>query len=252
VMPMADPSCSAESPETSSAAISSAAKGALAAEILCIGTELLLGTILNGNARWLAEELAAQGLPHYRQTVVGDNRERLIQVVRECAQRCSLLVCTGGLGPTPDDLTTEALAAAFGGVFTCNANKAEATVGYTTLYGDLSGYLAALADLWKGEVYALGRYLNTEVFRQEVIPTECFNLTPSAELGPTQAVDEGLGDPLIYPYHDRLFASWVEAWQRATPEEILEWYLAGTLEQQLGYEGKLTDLFPSARIYRRP
>ncbi|MCT0203434.1 competence/damage-inducible protein A [Synechococcus sp. CS-602] len=111
---MADPSCSAESPETSSAAISSAAKGALAAEILCIGTELLLGTILNGNARWLAEELAAQGLPHYRQTVVGDNRERLIQVVRECAQRCSLLVCTGGLGPTPDDLTTEALAAAFG------------------------------------------------------------------------------------------------------------------------------------------
>jgi len=142
-----------------------------------------------------------------------------------------------------------ALAAAFGGVFTCNANKAEATVGYTTLYGDLAGYLAALADLWKGEVYALGRYLNTEVFRQEVIPTECFDLTPSAELGPAQAVDQGLGDPLIYPYHDRLFASWVEAWQRATPEEILEWYLAGTLEQQLGYEGKLTDLFPSAREF---
>ncbi len=142
-----------------------------------------------------------------------------------------------------------ALAAAFGGVFTCNANKAEATVGYTTLYGDLAGYLAALADLWKGEVYALGRYLNTEVFRQEVIPTECFDLTPSAELGPAQAVDEGLGDPLIYPYHDRLFASWVEAWQRATPEEILEWYLAGTLEQQLGYEGKLADLFPSAREF---
>ena len=142
-----------------------------------------------------------------------------------------------------------ALAAAFGGVFTCNANKAEATVGYTTLYGDLAGYLAALADLWKGEVYALGRYLNTEVFRQEVIPTECFDLTPSAELGPAQAVDQGLGDPLIYPYHDRLFASWVEAWQRATPEEILEWYLAGTLEQQLGYEGKIADLFPSAREF---
>ncbi|NQV11656.1 MAG: competence/damage-inducible protein A [Cyanobacteria bacterium] len=106
---MADPSCSAEFPVAGSAA-----KGTPAAEILCIGTELLLGTILNGNARWLAEELAAQGLPHYRQTVVGDNRERLIQAVRECAGRCSLLVCTGGLGPTPDDLTTEALAAAFG------------------------------------------------------------------------------------------------------------------------------------------
>lgn len=142
-----------------------------------------------------------------------------------------------------------ALAAAFGGVFTCNANKAEATVGYTTLYGDLAGYLAALADLWKGEVYALGRYLNEEVFQREVIPAGCFDLTPSAELSPAQAVDKGLGDPLIYPYHDRLFASWVEAWQRTTPEEILEWYLAGTLEQQLGYEGKLADLFPSAREF---
>ncbi|MFH1970197.1 MAG: NAD(+) synthase [Verrucomicrobiota bacterium] len=142
-----------------------------------------------------------------------------------------------------------ALAAAFGGVFTCNANKAEATVGYTTLYGDLAGYLAALADLWKGEVYALGRYLNEVVFQREVIPAECFDLTPSAELGPAQAVDQGLGDPLIYPYHDRLFASWVEAWHRTTPEEIMEWYLAGTLEQQLGYEGKLVDLFPSAREF---
>jgi len=142
-----------------------------------------------------------------------------------------------------------ALAAAFGGVFTCNANKAEATVGYTTLYGDLAGYLAALADLWKGEVYALGRYLNAAVFQREVIPAGCFDLTPSAELSPAQAVDEGKGDPLIYPYHDRLFASWVEAWHRATPEEILEWYLAGTLEKQLGYEGKLVDLFPSAREF---
>jgi NAD+ synthase (glutamine-hydrolysing) len=142
-----------------------------------------------------------------------------------------------------------ALAAAFGGVFTCNANKAEATVGYTTLYGDLAGYLAALADLWKGEVFALGRYLNKEVFQREVIPSGCFDLTPSAELSPAQAVDEGKGDPLIYPYHDRLFAGWVESWARTTPEEIMEWYLAGTLEKQLGYEGKLTDLFPSAREF---
>ena len=80
-------------------------------------------------------------------------------------------------------------------------------------------------------------------------PGACFDLTPSAELGPAQDVDKGLGDPLIYPYHDRLFASWVEAWQRTTPEEILEWYLAGTLEQQLGYEGKIADLFPSAREF---
>ncbi|MEB3254968.1 MAG: competence/damage-inducible protein A [Synechococcaceae cyanobacterium] len=82
-------------------------------EILCVGTELLLGNILNGNARWLAERLAALGLPHHRQGVVGDNRDRLIAAVREAAQRCRVLVITGGLGPTPDDLTTEAIAAAF-------------------------------------------------------------------------------------------------------------------------------------------
>ena len=82
-------------------------------EILCVGTELLLGNILNGNARWLSEELASLGLPHFRQTVVGDNRDRLIALVQEMAQRASVLIITGGLGPTPDDLTTEAIAAAF-------------------------------------------------------------------------------------------------------------------------------------------
>ncbi len=85
----------------------------MSAEILCIGTELLLGNITNGNARWLAEQLAALGIPHHRQTVVGDNRERLMAAVREAAGRCRVLITTGGLGPTPDDLTTEALAAAF-------------------------------------------------------------------------------------------------------------------------------------------
>jgi len=85
-----------------------------AVEVLCVGTELLLGNILNGNARWIAERLAALGLPHYRQEVVGDNRERLIAAVRAAAGRCRVLITTGGLGPTPDDLTTEAIAAAFG------------------------------------------------------------------------------------------------------------------------------------------
>ncbi len=142
-----------------------------------------------------------------------------------------------------------ALASAFGGGFTCNANKAEATVGYTTLYGDLGGFLAALGDLWKGDVYALGRHLNGTVYGREVIPEAVFALTPSAELSPDQAVDRGLGDPLIYPYHDRLFASWVESWRRTTPEDILAWYLAGTLERQIGYAGRVADLFPGPRAF---
>ncbi len=130
-----------------------------------------------------------------------------------------------------------ALAASFAGVFTCNANKAEITVGYSTLYGDLGGFLVLLGDLWKHEVYALGRYLNKDVFKREVIPEGIFTIVPSAELSESQAVDEGKGDPLIYPYHDRLFFSWVQRWNRATPEEILEWYVSGTLNKELGLQG---------------
>tara|TARA_Y100001968_G_scaffold70627_3_gene61803 strand:+ start:3706 stop:5001 length:1296 start_codon:yes stop_codon:yes gene_type:complete len=89
---------------------SSQAKGV---EILCIGTELLLGNILNSNAKWLAEELASIGLAHYRQTVIGDNFSRLRNVVLEASERSRILITTGGLGPTPDDLTTETIANAF-------------------------------------------------------------------------------------------------------------------------------------------
>jgi len=142
-----------------------------------------------------------------------------------------------------------AAAAAFGGVFTCNANKAEMTVGYGTLYGDICGWLAALGDLWKEQVYAVARQLNTEVFAQPVIPEEIFTIPPSAELSAAQAVDEGRGDPLIYPYHDRLFRAWVEQWERATPEEILEGYAAGELEGRIGYAGKIAALFPDARSF---
>ncbi len=141
------------------------------------------------------------------------------------------------------------VAAAFGGVFTCNANKSEMTVGYTTLYGDLGGYLASLADLWKDEVYAVGRYLNAEVYGREVIPEGSFTVVPSAELSPAQAVDEGKGDPLVYPYHDRLFRSWVEDWNRATPEDILDWYLDGKLENRIGYGGAVKDLFPTPAAF---
>ena len=142
-----------------------------------------------------------------------------------------------------------AVASAFGGVFTCNANKSEMTVGYTTLYGDLGGYLANIADLWKGEVYALGRHLNEQVYKRAVIPEGVFSVMPSAELSLAQAVDEGKGDPLNYPYHDCLFRSWVESWDRSTPEEILAWYLEGTLEKHLGYDGRVQDLFATPAAF---
>lgn len=142
-----------------------------------------------------------------------------------------------------------AVASAFGGAFTCNANKSEATVGYTTLYGDLCGYLANIADLWKTEVYQLARHINETLVGREVVPRDTLDLVPSAELSAEQDVDKGLGDPLNYPYHDLLFKSWVERWDRTTPEEILAWYVDGTLEEKLGYENRVRDLFESDRAF---
>lgn len=83
------------------------------AEIICIGTELLLGEILNSNAQYLAQELAKLGISHHFQTVVGDNIDRIHQVLAIACNRSQIIITTGGLGPTPDDLTTEAIASFF-------------------------------------------------------------------------------------------------------------------------------------------
>ncbi len=142
-----------------------------------------------------------------------------------------------------------ALAGAFGGVFTCNANKSEMTVGYTTLYGDLGGYLAAIGDLWKTQVYELARHVNTVVAGRPLIPEGSLTVTPSAELSAAQNVDEGKGDPLVYAYHDCLFASWVEWWNRVTPEEILAWHADGSLAERIGYPGRLDALFADTAAF---
>ena len=77
----------------------------MTAEIISVGTELLLGNILNTNAQYLSRELAALGITVRRQSTIGDNHGRLADFVNEAKQRCDLLVFTGGLGPTADDLT---------------------------------------------------------------------------------------------------------------------------------------------------
>ena len=85
------------------------------AEIIAVGTELLLGDILNTNAQFLEPVSWRQlGITVHFQTVVGDNPARLESVVRQATQRSDLLVFSGGLGPTEDDLTKQTVARAFG------------------------------------------------------------------------------------------------------------------------------------------
>lgn len=128
------------------------------------------------------------------------------------------------------------LAASFGGVFTCNANKTETMVGYSTLYGDGAGFFAALADLWKYQIYELAKYINKNIFKKEIIPEGSINIIPSAELSNAQAVDEGKGDPIKYDYHDYLFKALMESWNRILPEDILQMYIDGVLEEKIGCE----------------
>lgn len=86
----------------------------MTAEIISVGTELLLGNIVNTNAQYLSRELADLGITVLRQSTVGDNPARLSQWVEEAKRRSDLLVFTGGLGPTADDLTKETVAACYG------------------------------------------------------------------------------------------------------------------------------------------
>lgn len=84
------------------------------AEIVGIGTELLLGQISNTNARWISERLAAIGVDVLHHQVVGDNVERIVEALRLALSRSEVVITTGGLGPTQDDITRDALAAAVG------------------------------------------------------------------------------------------------------------------------------------------
>ncbi|MEP6462320.1 MAG: competence/damage-inducible protein A [Frankiaceae bacterium] len=80
-------------------------------ELVAVGTELLLGDIVNTNAAWLGQQLAAAGLDVHGSTVVGDNQARIGTAVHAALDRAEAVIITGGLGPTQDDLTREALAA---------------------------------------------------------------------------------------------------------------------------------------------
>ncbi|MFP4973840.1 competence/damage-inducible protein A [Paenibacillus sp. CN-4] len=84
------------------------------AELIAVGTELLLGQIVNTNAQYLSAELAALGIDVYFQTVVGDNMGRLQDAIRIAQSRADVILFTGGIGPTEDDLTKDALAAVLG------------------------------------------------------------------------------------------------------------------------------------------
>jgi NAD+ synthase (glutamine-hydrolysing) len=115
-------------------------------------------------------------------------------------------------------------------VFTNNGNKTEVAQGYCTLYGDVNGAVAPLADLYKTQVFALARHINASYGGP--IPEGILAVKPSAELSDAQNPDRGGGDPFQFEYHDRLLYQFIEL--RRDPEEILADFVAGRLEAALG------------------
>jgi nicotinamide-nucleotide amidase len=83
-------------------------------EIVAVGTELLLGQIVDTNSSWMGEQLAVIGVEHLRQTKVGDNLGRIVDAITEALDRAEAVIVCGGLGPTQDDITREAIAKVMG------------------------------------------------------------------------------------------------------------------------------------------
>ena len=86
----------------------------MSAELISVGTELLMGNIVNTNAQYISQRLADLGIDCYFQTTVGDNHDRLVEAVHGALRRADIVILTGGLGPTADDLTKETVSDAFG------------------------------------------------------------------------------------------------------------------------------------------
>ncbi len=105
------------------------------AEVVTIGTELLLGEIVDTNARFLARRLRDAGIDLYRMCTVGDNVQRIAEAVREALGRADIVITTGGLGPTVDDPTREAVAQATGRVLEFQPDLWEALVARYARYG---------------------------------------------------------------------------------------------------------------------
>lgn len=145
------------------------------AEILCVGTELLLGDIINTNAAYLSQRLAELGIPVYHQSVVGDNPKRLADELSAAFGRADLVIMTGGLGPTCDDLTKETVA---------------------SLFGDPLVMDAEALDFIKTYFKNRGIVMTPNNEKQALVPEGCIVFHNDCGTAPGMAIEGGCGSPL--------------------------------------------------------
>lgn len=147
-------------------------------EILSVGTELLLGNIVNLDAQMLSRKLSELGLNVYYHTVVGDNPKRLEQAVQTARSRADIIITTGGLGPTCDDLTKQTLAQAFGRKL--------------VLHQDI-------ADALRGWFEARGQVMPENNLQQAMLPEHCTIFPNECGTAPGCAFEEGGVHVLMLP-----------------------------------------------------
>lgn len=133
------------------------------------------------------------------------------------------------------------LASQEGALFTNNGNKIEIATGYATLYGDVGGAIAPIGDLTKSEVFEMAKYVNSQVFKSEVIPEILFpDQLFRFKLPPTAELKENQIDPFKWGYHDAILEAYTD-YKKKTMEDIAGWYLQGTLEKNLGISTELLE-----------
>lgn len=118
-------------------------------ELVCVGTEILLGNIVNTNAAYLSEMCARLGLSMYYQSVVGDNEERMTQVIKQAVDRSDVVILCGGLGPTQDDMTKEVAAKVMGKALVEDAHTKECIMNMMSGYIKNNPQNKITANNWK-------------------------------------------------------------------------------------------------------
>jgi len=140
-----------------------------------------------------------------------------------------------------------------GWIFTNNGNKLEVALGYATLYGDVGGAIAPIADLLKTEVWALAQFLNQHIYGKEVIlndliPDELYRFTDD-QIKPSAELEQAQEDPMKFGYHDALLALMTD-YQKWSEEKILRAHGDGTLHQSIGKALGQDDAFGLALMKR--
>ena len=174
-------------------------------EILCIGTELLMGQVLNTNAQFLSRRLSALGVSQYHQTVVGDNAQRLEAAYRLALSRADVVITSGGLGPTVDDITKRVAAQVAGKPLVLHEDAAE---------------------MVRARFRALNRPMSENNLAQAMFTADTTVLPNAHGTAPGAIVPMGEGKVVIHlpgpPYElEPMFTDQVEPWLQARSGQVL-------------------------------